>query len=337
MATVSPTANRLERAVLAVLPVGVSVRIESVGDGLVVVDAVGGRFTAKWIGEGWLGDAKAALGGNGPIADVLVARRMSPGGRLAAGEAGVGWIDESGGADIALPGLLIARSGRPDPKSKAPPRWTRSVIGVVEALLIGVRPTVAAVQHATGLSAGSATNALAVLGDLGLLKSGAARGRGSAREIADRDRLLETYAAAVTAQPVSASLRVGIGGRDLIYELTSLGQRWDARGISWAATGAAAAQVLGPYLLSAVTGLEVFVDAPTPAILDATAADSGLRPMDGGRLLLRPFPTSVTQRLCQSTLGVRVSPWPRVYADLRSSGVRVEEAAEHLREVIGRG
>jgi len=32
--------------------------------------------------------------------------------------------------------------------------------------------------------------------------------------------------------------------------------------------------------------------------------------------------------------GIRVVPWPRVYADLRLVGVRGEDAAEHLREVM---
>lgn len=32
--------------------------------------------------------------------------------------------------------------------------------------------------------------------------------------------------------------------------------------------------------------------------------------------------------------GLRVAPWPRVYADLRAVGVRGEEAVEHLREMV---
>jgi len=51
--------------------------------------------------------------------------------------------------------------------------------------------------------------------------------------------------------------------------------------------------------------------------------------------VLRPFPTPVTQRLSTPVGDLRVAPWPRVYADLRSAGVRGEEAAEHLFEVVG--
>ena len=101
-------------------------------------------------------------------------------------------------------------------------------------------------------------------------------------------------------------------------------------------TGAAAAAVLGPYLTE-VPGLDVLIDAPTPATLDEAVDRTGLRPMEGGRLLLRPFPTIVTARLSTRESGLRLAPWPRVYADLRISGVRGEEAAEHLRDVVGGG
>lgn len=218
--TVPPHAvTRLERAVRAVLPAGGLVITKAVGDGRIQVDAAGGRFIATWIGEGWLRDARSALAAGESRADIVVARRMSPGARSAVAQAGLGWVDESGGAEIALPGLLVSRSGRPDPKVQRSPRWTRSVVGTAEALLLGTRPTVAEVEAVTGLSAGSATKALAVLTELGLLRSGAARGRRSAREIDDRDGLLDAYAAAATALSPTLSLRVGLGGRDLISEL----------------------------------------------------------------------------------------------------------------------
>lgn len=336
MVVTTPAGERIAQAIRAVLPAGAPVGLAGLDDDLISVDVDGGRFTVRWIGEGWLRDARAALADVGRRPEVLVARRMSPGARSAAADARVGWIDESGAAEIALPGLIISRTGRKHPKVNRPPRWTPSVIGAAEALMLGTRPTVAEVEERTGLSAGSASNALATLTTLGLLQSGAARGRGSAREVTDRGRLLDAYADAAIARTPALSLRVGTAGRDLIDELTSLGKGWDAEGVAWAATGAAAASVLGPYLTE-VAGLDVLVDAPTPATLDALAERSGLRPMEGGRVLLRPFPTPVTRRLCGTESGLRVAPWPRVYADLRITGVRGEEAAEHLREVVERG
>jgi hypothetical protein len=60
--------------------------------------------------------------------------------------------------------------------------------------------------------------------------------------------------------------------------------------------------------------------------------------MDGGRLLLRPYPTpaGATLTLELDTTGFRTVLWPRVYADLRTVGVRGEDAAEHLREEISK-
>lgn len=328
-------AERIEQAIRAVLPAKTPVRAETRGGELAGVDVGTAWIGAAWIGEGWLGDIRPLLADRREGVDVVVARRMSPGARAAAAATGLGWVDESGAAEIALPGLLVSRSGRRDLKVDAPPRWTPSVIGTAEALLLGTRATVAEVERATGLSAGAATKALKTLTALGLLRAEAARGRGSAREVLDRKALLDAYATAATAAARPLFLRVGVLG-DLVDELTNLGRRWDAHGMSWAATGAAAASVLAPYL-GEVGGLDVFVDAPTPATLDAVADRSGLKPIDGGRVVLRPFPTPVTQRLCAPVSGLRVAPWPRVYADLRESGVRGEEAAEHLLEVLDHG
>lgn len=335
VATKPRTIERIEQAIRAVLPAGTAVRADTRAGGAARIDVGTGSIGAAWVGEGWLGDIRPTLADRPAHLDVVVARRMSPGARAAAAEAGLGWVDESGAAEIALPGLVVSRSGRRDPKVHATPRWTPSVIGTAEALLLGTRPTVAEVERATGLSAGAATKALSTLTALGLLRADADRGRRSAREVLDRKVLLQAYATAAKGADRPLSLRVGVLG-DLVDDLVRLGKGWDANGVAWAATGAAAASVLAPYL-SEVGALDVFVDAPTPATLDAVAERSGLKPIEGGRLVLRPFPTPVTQRLCASMAGIRVAPWSRVYADLRESGVRGEEAAEHLLEVIDGG
>jgi len=335
MAAVAPTIERIEKAISAVLPTGTPVRADAPAGDVARVEVGTAALGVAWVGEGWLGDLRRLLADHPAHVDVIVARRMSPGARVAAAEAGLGWVDESGAAEIALPGLVVSRSGRREPKTKAALRWTPSVIGTAEALLLGTRPTVAEVERVTGLSSGASTKALSTLTELGLLRADAPRGRASARKILDRRTLLQTYAAAATNAARPLSLRVGVIG-DLVDELARLSKRWDADGLSWAATGAAAASEIAPYL-GEVGALEVFVDAPTPATLDALAERSALKPIEGGRLVLRPFPTPVTQRLCAPVSGLRVAPWPRVYADLRECGVRGEEAAEHLLEMMDRG
>ena len=88
-----------------------------------------------------------------------------------------------------------------------------------------------------------------------------------------------------------------------------------------------------PYL-SSVTHAAIYVDADTIVGLEVIAIDADLRPIEGGRLTLRPFPTVAVRVLAQMTRGLQIAPWPRIYVDLRNDGVRGEEAAEHLLEVM---
>lgn len=329
-----------ERAVgtlLAVLPRSVNARVprqnRKEGPDLIVGDQL---LEIKWVGEGSLGDARRAIAGNNGRPDIVVARRLSPGAREVLSKAGIGWVDETGAAEIALGSIIVSRTGRaPEPAPKAK-RWTSSVIAVAEALLCEAKPTVAATVAATGLSVGSCTQALRVLTDLDLLEAPARRGRGSARRVSDPDRLLEAYASAVERTPASISLQIGVTWRDPVAGLEETGRKWDRAKIGWAATGAAAASVIAPFLTT-VTTTDVYVDSDSIVGLEAAAAAVNLRPIEGGRLTLRPFPTVAVRELAVEAGGLRVAPWPRVYVDLRRSGVRGEEAAEHLREVVRAG
>jgi hypothetical protein len=324
-------ARRAEEALRAVLPRAASVRkaTKDAEADLIVGDV---PLRLEWVGEGRLGNVRRALA-RGRRPDVVVARVMSAGARDALSEAGVGWVDETGAAEIAVGAVIVSRTGRPQPPVEKPPRWTPAVLAVAEALLCGTPGTVAATEEATGLSTGSCTSALRALTDLGLLVAEASRGRGSARRIADPDQFLDHYASAAFAMREDAGLQVGVTWRDVIEGLAEIGKKWDKQGVAWAATGAAAASVLAPYLTSISTA-EVYVDTDSVLGLEAVARAAGLRPIDGGRVTIRPFPTVTTRRLANEADGLRVAPWPRVYADLREAGVRGEEAAEHLREVI---
>lgn len=324
--------DRVQAALRAVLPPTAELALIRVVGPVSELRATGHRLRARWVAEGWLRQVREVVTDK-RRPDVVVARRMSPGAREALANAGVGWVDESGAAEIAIGTLVVARSGRPDPPVQKPTNWTPSVLAVAEALLCGVGGTVAAMESATGLSTGSCTNALRALTGLGLLAADAPRGRGAARRIVDADQLLDAYASATRALAPKESLQVGVTWRDPITELAELGRELDAKSVAWAATGAVASMVLAPFLTT-VSTTEIYVDARTPAQLDAVANRIGLRPIDGGRLTLRPFPTVSTRLFAEIADGLHVAPWPRVYADLRTTGVRGEEAAEHLWETI---
>lgn len=324
--------RRIERAVRAVLPRTVKVKIRPTGSGYDLT-LNGVPLEVKWAGEGWLRQVRPLLGSRSERPDLFVARRMSPGARRAISKAGIGWIDESGAAELAIRSLIVSRTGQPESHDEKSVRWTPSVLAVAEALLCNTKPTVKATADVTGLSTGSCAVALHVLTDLALLKSAATRGRRSARHIVDGNDLLEAYASAAARLRPKMRLQVGVTWKDMIGGLGQAGHAWKQAGFEWAVTGAAASQVVAPFLTS-LNSAEVYVEAKTLAELQAVAGAAGLRPIEGGRLTLMPFPTVTSQRLANRADGLRVAPWPRIYADLRTRGVRGEEAAEHLREVL---
>ncbi len=317
--------SRAERAFLDVLPAVVRPLAEA--DGRVVVVA-GQRIALAWVGEGHLGEVRRALV-EAPRPDVIVGRRLSLGAREALAQAGVSWVDETGAAEIALGMLVVSRTGRLLPAATRPARWAPATLAVAEALLCGVPATVAATQAATGLSSGSCTTALRTLTDLGLLAADAARGRAAGRRIADASTLVTAYANAADALRPPERLAIGVTWRDPVAGLPDAGRAWTSAGIAWCATGAVAAAILAPHLTQ-VGATEVYVDADTLVGLEAVAAEARLKPIEGGRLTLRPLPTQGVRRLATESGGLRLAPWPRVYADLRTLGVRGEEAAEHL-------
>jgi hypothetical protein len=258
---------------------------------------------------------------------------MSPGARKALSQRGIGWVDESGAAEIAVDSILVSRSGLPTKKPRTSDRWTPSVFAVAEALLCGVQATVKATREATDLSAGSCVGALQLLEDSKLLVSDADRGRNSGRRVVDPENLLDVYASKVAALEELKSLQVGVTWRNPVAGLAETGKAWDDASVDWACTGTVAASLMAPHLTSESTAV-VYVEGTSLADLASAAADAGLRPIDGGRLTLRTFPTVTTRRFIERLDDLNVTVWPRVYADLCQAGVRGEEAAEHLREVV---
>jgi len=314
-----------------VLPPTANVRPE--GDRILVN---GKPLLVRWIGEGWLAEARAVLESS-PRPDIVVATRVSPGAKQVLANAGIGWADETGAAEISVGSIIVSKSGRgPVERDKGLSHWTRAALAVTEAILCGTKPTVAATQEVTGLSVGSCTNALRFLTERGLLFAAAQRGRRSGRRIRDFHALLRAYAAAVAAADPPMTIQVGVTWRDPVPGLANTAEHWTSHGRAWACTGAVAASVLAPHLTSVSSG-DVYVEANTFAALEAAAREAGLELIEGGRLSLRPFPTVASRTLSTKQHGLNVAPWPRVYADLRLIGVRGEEAAEHVLEVMHDG
>lgn len=324
--------RRARTAVRAVLPSATEVQTLT-GDETADLVIQGRPLRLYWAGEGWLRQIRSVLKDTRRHPDIVAARRMSPGAREALSKAGIGWVDETGAAEIAIGSIVVSRTGKSGKPEPRPPRWTPSMLAVTEALICGTNPTVAAVESATGLSTGSCATALRTLTELELLTADAKRGPTSARRIADEDALLDSYAFAATALAPKIGLQVGVIWQDVIAGLAEVGHQWDRAGLEWAVTGAAASLLVAPFL-STVQTAGVYVAARTMAELQAATERTGLKPIEGGRLTLKPFPTVATARLAGETEGIRLAPWPRIYADLRTEGVRGEEAAEHLREVM---
>jgi len=252
--------------------------------------------------------------------------------------AGLGWVDETGGAELHFvrDGALIdvSRPGLDGPRSRPALQWTVAVLGAAEALLThpDQTVTVSSIREHTGYSVEATTRALRFLEDRGHLESTARRGPQSARRVVNLDRLLEEYADAATDKRKPLSLSCGVSWNHPYVALEAIGERWDKNGIEWAVTGAMAASILAPFATNVTSG-EVYVDAVSLTELDRAAAAADVRPIESGRLVLRPFPTKATHKLSTQRDGLWIAPWPRVYADVAHVGVRGEEIAEHLKEV----
>ncbi len=332
-------AVRLERVLAdAFAPVDpeIAVRVEGAGSGR-------GRFAARiqslptdveWLGVGWPRQVRDLLD-RPDLPDLVVASELSPGARSLLTDAGVSWVDQTGAARIALPGLrILVDRGPAAPVPRRNLGWTAGALAVCEGLLTGTGGTVAELVEATGLAASTVASALRFLQDEHLLEAAAARGRNARRSVLDASQLLDAYAAAAARLRSPASIRVGVLWRDPARGAGELGARLATNGVAWSITGALAADALAPYLTE-VDPLEIYLDARTLAELRQVGREVGLNEATGGRLLLRPFPTPARDAL-STTLGKqRLAPWPRVIADLRMIGVRGEEAAEHLRGEIG--
>ncbi|MBI3429314.1 MAG: hypothetical protein HY050_04525 [Actinobacteria bacterium] len=290
------------------------------------------RLRARFVKHANLAEVKAALSVT-PKPRVLLLPYATPAIRHLLAEHSVGWVDETGSAQIASGPLLISCEKTQVQVPKRPARWTRSMLGVAEALLIGTPGTVASIVATTGLAPSSAASALRILSEMNLLSSDAARGRLSRRRIVKLSELLSSYSEATILRPNRFEMHVGVLWQDPLSALAEAGEFWTKDGRTWAATSAIAAAVMAPFGTQ-ISPLEIYMDATSPATMTAALRTVGLYPLKGGRLVVAPFPSEATRNLVRLEGSIQVVPWPRAYADLQHSGVRGEDVADHLREVM---
>jgi hypothetical protein len=324
--------NRVRTLFATILPMGTRITVEQLDDIDVTVNVAGTPLRVRFAGRGDFRGVQMALKAR-PRPDVIAASRLSVASRQAIAKEGINWADERGAASIEAGSMVIALSGQIPSVRRSSTDWTPAAIGVAEAILSGTTPTAEAVAAATGHSLSTAVRVLAFLVGRGLLEAPKARGPQSGRRIVDFDRLLDQYSEAAHLRRPKFELRCGLLWRELLTEIKQIGKKWTSMRVPWSMAGALAASIQAPYLTQTPTGV-VYVGASREVEMLQIARQAGLEVMEGGRLLLLPFPTQATKQLIQEKDGVWVTSWPRTYADLRNEGVRGEEAAEHLREVF---
>lgn len=343
MATPDQLATRVRRILAGALPSSARVQVDPRGgergsafDVTVQAGATNHRFLAGWAGEGWPSDVEELVR-LVPHVEVAVAINLSDNAKSWLAGQGIGWIDEGGGANIAMTsGLVIVREpARALARVDGSSRWSRSTLAVAEAALSGIVPTVKSIESTTGLSRNATATGLARLERLGLLeRPEASRGPRSGRRIVDPDALLDSYSAAAaeqrSKQPTLRAHRLWIGdpmatlGTELAPALSDSNHRW-------AVTGAAASLLIAPYLTE-VTTLDLYVDADLMADPTRLAMQLGARIVDRGHVIeVRELPTLMSAR-GPVIDDIKVALPVRVYADLLAAGGRSAEAAQHLRE-----
>jgi hypothetical protein len=106
--------NRLRKVLSSVLDTEVTVGARGDQAWPVTVGATtpSTRFEAIWVRRGWPADVQAAID-RVPGATLVVAPAFSPGARSLLNSRGLSWADDTGGARIAAPGLIVRLDGEP--------------------------------------------------------------------------------------------------------------------------------------------------------------------------------------------------------------------------------
>jgi hypothetical protein len=328
--------DRLRRVLSSVLDTEVTVGARGDQTWPVVVGGTtpAARFEAIWVRRGWPADVQGAID-RAPGANLVVAPALSPGARSLLERRGLSWADDTGGARIAAPGLIVRLDGEPIPEPRPQGvSWSPVAVRAAEAVL-----ALGPAQLTTGWLAEHAS--CSVPRASGILqqwdaegwtsKRGPSRGRGASRAVEQPDALLDAWAAHLNAQPLDRWF-AHTTDRDLLAVQTRLTNGLAKATFAW--TGWLAAEVLAPFMTQ-LPVLQLRVDeARLPRDLEPALRDAGLTATDdAGRLEIWNTAADVFGFATMSPRGPLCS-WPRVYADLVRIGGRGVDAAEHLRDVM---
>jgi hypothetical protein len=301
------------------------------------------RVKARWVGEGWPADVRAAIASipdRWPRDQLVVADQLSPGALELLQERDANWADGTGRTRILVPpGLAVVREpARRRAAPEAPPkfRWSPSAVAIVETLLHDpeVRLRTRELSARTEWSVPQVSKVLRALDSQGwTIRHGPKRGWQVQREIKDRGALLDAWAAAVGNGP--RRKRLGhVVARDLLrFAHTQLAEALGGDGKDWALTTWAGLELLAPFV-TAVPALHIYVAADRFASsLDDVFRAAGIREVEEGARI--EFWEADVPLITQpgGASGLPVCSAPRLYADLLALGGRATEAALHLRTV----
>lgn len=305
-----------------------------------------------WIGEGFPADlqrffdspdgfAARGHGRNQGSIPVVAARRLSRGARQELDERGISWADLTGSARIeAEPGLFVYRMLPSVNREFAPViRWSRSAGAVAETILhmtlvrradIDVIDAFA-LSEFSGYSYAQVNKVLQEFESVGYIaKTGAERGTNARRRLIDPSRLLSDWAGWFRRRDLSV-VEMNTVWRDVNESLEHLSMR--ASG-PWAVSGWFAADAIAPFSTS-VPSLATYIEPYAfENTVDSLIEQGGFGyATERGRFSIAQAERHVL-RLSEPRAGTMLVSPIRVYGDLLRSGVRGEEAAEHLREAI---
>lgn len=319
------------------VPVELASLSSSMGEGVDAVLQAGGHiFAVEWKGSGQMISVSratetvrraAARVGNGALPLVAVPY-MPPGGQRLCQEAGVGWLDLSGNADISGPGLRILVQAQPDkfkgpgrpssvfaPKSSRVSRWL---------LMHPERPWPQhEIAQETGLDAGYISRTVSRLVKHGLV----ARQSNGALRVSDPDLLLDAWREAYHF-PTTGLLQGHMPARSGELALRMLAEELVGHKIEFAATGLAAAWLLTSFAAFRIA--TIYLRNPVDAsVLEGLGFRKGSR---GANVWLAVPQDEGAFQGVEVVHGVPCVHPIQVYLDLKDHPERAREAAEQLRK-----